>query len=98
MEHSFNPPAHCTHNGRVTFFWATPRLQKAVVKITAQVMQMTTSENVILYDTDTIKPKLRGGGGVQRKCILLDLAHGLVILNYIICIVGSFSCFWFKWG
>ena len=35
------------------FFSPTPRLQKAVVKITTQVMQMTTSENVILYGMET---------------------------------------------
>ena len=34
-------------------FSLTPRLQKAVVKITAQVVQMTTSENVILYGMGT---------------------------------------------
>ena len=34
-------------------FLPTPRTQKAVVKITAQVMQMTTSENVMLYSMGT---------------------------------------------
>ena len=37
-----------------TFFSLSPRLQKAVVKITGQVMQMTTSENVILYGMGTL--------------------------------------------
>ena len=60
------------------FFSPTPRLQKAVVKITTQVMQMTTSENVILYGMGTYWYHLtKVARGVQRKCIFLDLAHGL---------------------
>ena len=50
MEQDFNQPIH---NGRKTLFFADPRLQKAVVKITAQVVQMTTSENVIVYGMGT---------------------------------------------
>ena len=34
-------------------FLPTPHLQNAVVKITAQVVQLTTSENVVLYDPGT---------------------------------------------
>ena len=60
-------------------FSLTPRLQKAVVKITAQVVQMTTSENVILYGMWTHwYHQTKVARGVQRKCIFLDLAHGLV--------------------
>ena len=56
MEHNFKQSAHCiirhTHNVRKTPFFAVPppHLQKAVLKITAQVEQMTTREHVILYD------------------------------------------------
>ena len=52
MGPNFNPPAHCTYNGRNPPP-PPPCLQKAVGKITAQVVQMTTSENVILYDMGT---------------------------------------------
>ena len=31
----------------------TPHVQNAVVKITAQAVQLTTSENVVLYDPGT---------------------------------------------
>ena len=34
-------------------FLPTPHLQNAVVNITAQVLQLTTSENVVLYDPGT---------------------------------------------
>ena len=59
-------------------FSLTPRLQKSVVKITVQVVQMTTSENVILYGIGTHwYHQTKVARGVQRKCIFLDLAHGL---------------------
>ena len=34
-------------------FSPTPHVQNAVVKITAQVVQLTTSENLVLYDPGT---------------------------------------------
>ena len=67
MEHNFNPPSHCTHNRRKTLLLADPRLQKTVVKITAQVMQMTTSGNVILYDMGPLIPSNESCEGGATK-------------------------------
>ena len=67
MEYNVNPPAHCTHNGRETFFFEDrppPAYKNLLSKLLPRLckwQQVKMWSYMTWEPTDTIKPKLRGG-------------------------------------